>query len=295
MTMRRIFYWIALAILYPLSLFPFKALYAISDVAFVLVYYVFQYRRKTVSQNLRKSFPGIPANEIHTIAKKFYRNFCDLLVENVKFLTISKPEVINRCTFENPDLLNKLYEEGRSAIMTLGHCGNWELAGLSASIQLKHRYVVFYRTIKNPHFNQLIKNMRGRFGMELIPDSQVRQMMKQPQREPNLYIFITDQTPHQASTSYWTTFLNQDTPVFKGTEKFAKMLKLPVFFAEMKRTQRGYYSIRFITITNDPSATAPDEITETHTQALEAAIASQPDNWLWTHRRWKKNRPVSNS
>ena len=70
--------------------------------------------------------------------------------------------------------------------------------------------------------------------MKLIPDSKVRQMLKQPQKEPNLYIFITDQTPHQASTSFWTTFLNQDTPVFKGTEKFAKMMNLPVFFAEMK-------------------------------------------------------------
>ena len=265
----------------------------LSDVAFVFVFHIFKYRKKVVSQNLRKSFPDKTEKEIQEIAKKFYGNFCDIIIESVKFLTISKAAVVDRCRFENPELLDDLCDHGESAIMTLGHCGNWEMAGLSASIQLKHRSVVFYRPLKNPYFDQLIKNLRGRFGMELIPDAQVRQMLRQPRTHPNLYIFITDQTPHQASTSYWTTFLNQDTPVFKGTDKFAKMLKVPVFFAEMKRVKRGYYSIKFIEVTSDPAAAQPDEITEKHTRALESAIIAQPDNWLWSHRRWKRKRPGS--
>ena len=107
--------------------------------------------------------------------------------------------------------------------------------------------------------------------------------------EVNATAFIADQTPAPES-AYWTTFLNQDTPVFWGTEKIAKKVNYPVVYASVKRTARGYYEILAETLFENPKATVDGEISEAHTRKLEKEIREQPEIWLWSHRRWKHKR-----
>ena len=232
--MRLLLFIFFLVILYPLSLLPFPILYLLSDLLFLLIYYVVRYRRKVVLTNLSLSFPQKSKQEIEEIARKFYRNLGDIIVENVKLLTITKQTVLERCAFINPEVVNSLAAEGKSIIATIGHCGNWELAGLSTSLSLNLHTMVFYRPFKNQYFDKFIRKSRGKFGMELVADNKVRQILKQEGKQPNLYIFITDQTPSNISTCHWTTFLNQHTPVFKGTEKMAKLTNIPVVFTTQK-------------------------------------------------------------
>ena len=290
--MKKLIYWLTLAIIYPLSLMPFSFLYLLSDFLFLVIYYVFSYRRKIVSANLRRAFPSMGSPERREIARKFYHNFCDIIVEDIKFVTISREELKKRLTVINAKIINDLFEQGQSAITTLGHCGNWEMAGLAASYELKHHSIAIYRPLSNPYFDSLMKNIRARFGMELVPHNKSRQILSQLDKKTNLYHFITDQTPTHVETAYWTTFLNQDTPVYLGAEKVAKMTNMPVFFLKILRIKRGYYSLEMQEVTYDPSRCAPCEITEIHTRLLEENIRAQPDNWLWSHRRWKKQRTM---
>ena len=104
-------------------------------------------------------------------------------------------------------------------------------------------------------------------------------------------VFISDQTP-MPDSAYWTTFLNQDTPVFKGTEVIAKKLNLPIIYASMKKVKRGYYEMFSETLVENPAQTTDGEISELHTRRLERDINEQPQDWLWSHRRWKYKRPV---
>ena len=107
-----------------------------------------------------------------------------------------------------------------------------------------------------------------------------------------MYIFITDQTPSNADTSYWAKFLNQETAIYRGTEKMAKLTGHPVVYGDIQRVKRGYYSIKIKLLTENPNQTKEGEITELHTRVLEDSIIRHPDNWLWTHRRWKKKNPI---
>ena len=291
MSMSRIAWWLTLAVIYPLSLLPFSILYLLSDCLFFLIFYIVRYRKKIVFENLRKSFSEKSEAEIHSIAKKFYRNFCDILVETLKLTTISKQEVQKRCVLTNKKILDDYLKEGKSVIATIGHCGNWELAGLAISLAAQHRCITFYRPLKNIYFDRFAKALRAKFGMLLLPHTQARQMLKEHGKQPNLYIFITDQTPSNPLTSHWTSFLNQDTPVFRGTEKFARLTKLPVVYGDIQRVKRGYYSIEASLLVDNPSMPEEGEITELHTRKLESAIKRHPDNWLWTHKRWKRKRP----
>ena len=76
---------------------------------FLFLYYVFRYRREVVLENLKISFPEKNETELRKIAKQFYKNFCDLFMEDLKSLTMSKEEIFNRFQIENKDLLVKFF------------------------------------------------------------------------------------------------------------------------------------------------------------------------------------------
>jgi KDO2-lipid IV(A) lauroyltransferase len=259
-----------------------------------MLYYVTGYRKKVVLENLRKSFPNKSEAEINRLCKDFYHYLCDLLLETFKTLTITKKTMLRRCTFTNESkvLFDKLAQEKKSIVLVMGHLGNWEWAGNSFSMLCKQQLYVIYHPLTNKHFDSLIYNMRMRFGTKLIAMRNTYRDMVANRHEVNATAFIADQTPSPEG-AYWTTFLNQDTPVFKGTEKIAQKLNFPIVYACVKRVKRGFYEIHAKMLVENPAGTKEGEISELHTRQLEGDIIAQPEVWLWSHRRWKHKKPVA--
>ncbi len=245
-------------------------------------------------ENLRKSFPEKKEKELKRICKDFYHYLCDLFLETFKTLTISKKAMLKRFSFAPgaQEVFDKLASEKKSVVLVMGHLGNWEWAGNSFSLLCKHQLYVIYHPLSNKHFNKLIYDMRTRFGTKLIAMRETFRDMVANRNIVSATAFIADQTPSPEG-AYWTTFLNQDTPVFTGTEKIARKLNYPIVYACIKRVKRGYYEIHAEVLCNDPKSTRDGEISEMHTRRLEKDIIAQPEVWLWSHRRWKHKRQVA--
>jgi KDO2-lipid IV(A) lauroyltransferase len=289
-----IVYYITLPFLYLLSLAPFPVLYGISNGMYFFLYRILGYRRKVVIANLRNSFPSKTDKEIEAISKRFYSYLCDLFLEVFKTLTISKTSMLKHCKF-NPDakvLFDRLAAENKSIVLVMGHHGNWEWAGNSFSTVCKQQLYVIYHPLSHKHFNGLMYRMRTHFGTRLIAMRDTFREMIARKGELSATAFIADQTP-QPDNAYWTQFLNQDTPVFQGTERIAKKLNYPVVYARVMRIKRGYYEIFAEMLVENPAATSDGEISEKYTRKLEEDIIAQPETWLWSHRRWKHKRPVN--
>ena len=171
----------------------------------------------------------------------------------------------------------------------MGHLGNWEWAGNTFSLLCKHQLYVIYHPLSNKYFNKLIYDMRTRFGTKLIAMRDTFREMVANRNEINATAFIADQTPSPEG-AYWTTFLNQDTPVFTGTERIARKMGYPVVYACIKRIKRGYYQIPLRCCVPNPKDNKDGEISELHTRRLEKDIIAWPEVWLWSHRRWKHKR-----
>ena len=285
-------YYLTLPFLYLISLLPFWLLHRLSDLIFVLLYYVVRYRRKVVLTNLQNSFPGKSDREIGAISWKFYRFFCDLLLETAKALTISERSLRKHVQFPNPEVLQHYLKQEQSVIIVMGHWGNWELAGLRFGLAPVHQLYVLYHPLKNKYFDRLISHMRTRTGNRLYSMQGALRGMIRDRSEVTATCFIADQTP-SSTNAHWMTFLNQDTPVFAGTEKLAAKFKYPVIYIGVRRLRRGYYSIDAELLVAKPGSTAPGEISEIHTRRLEQDIRELPQAWLWTHRRWKRKRAVA--
>ena len=289
--MKAIVYYFSLPFIYAFSYLPFRVLYLLSDtLVFPLLYHLTGYRRKVVFQNLKNSFPEKNEKELRDIEKKFYRYLADLFVETIKFFTISEKSLKKRYVFTNSEIADRWYDQKKNIVFTLGHYGNYEWMGLALDFALKHRGKGPFREMTNPYFNRLFWHSRSRFGSELYPTYKTMENIRKPSEEPYLVALANDQSA-PPDKSYWTTFLNQDTSFFVGTEKIAKTFDMPVLFAAISRVKRGYYEICFEVITDNPKIEPEGEIMEKHARLLEKQILDQPEYWLWSHRRWKHQKP----
>jgi len=286
-------YYLALPFIYFFSLLPFPVLYLISDCFYLLLYYGIGYRKEVVMTNLRNAFPEKTDDEIGKIARQYYRYLCDLFLETFKTLTIGRKAMLRHCSFtpEAEAVFARFADEGRSIVLVLGHLGNWEWAGNTFSLTNRQQLFVIYHPIRNKYFNGLMYRMRTRFGTKLIAMKDTfREMLSNRSAMVSATAFIADQTP-SPDNAYWMNFLNQDTPVFKGTEIIARKINYPVVYAHVMRVGRGYYKMHAEVLVEQPGATSDGEITRIHTQRLEKDIIARPETWLWSHKRWKHKRP----
>jgi KDO2-lipid IV(A) lauroyltransferase len=277
---------------YLVSLLPFPLLYVLSDFMAFVLYHVIRYRKKVVFENLRNSFPEKTEKEIRKIARKFYHNLADITLEVIKTRTIRKENLFKRLTFTNLEIVDDLYDRNKSILVAIGHCGNWEWTGPVWQMFSRHKGFAIVKPLSDKFFEAYLTRLRERFLIraELVPFKQTMRTLIKHRNEPTLSILASDQTPHKDEINYWTTFLNQESAFFLGIEKMAVALDFAVLFVDIRRIRRGHYELVISRITDEPKKTSPFEIIEKYVQMLESAIRERPDNWLWSHRRWKYNR-----
>jgi KDO2-lipid IV(A) lauroyltransferase len=279
-------YYLLYGFLYLFSLLPFWILYGISNFAYVLLYYVIGYRKDIVLSNLAIAFPEKSLEERKRIAKEFYRNFTDNFIEIVKLLSISKRELKKRYTGEF-DMPNSYYESGRNIQYHLGHFFNWEYANLALSLCSKFPVLVVYMPIANKAMDKIFNKMRTKFGAKLISATSYLKEFKPYSRQRFSLIFVGDQSAGNTEAAYWLPFFGKLTPFVTGPEKSAKLSNNIVLYAKFSRVKRGHYHVRFFEITSEPKKLPEGEITKQTIQFLEENIRDQPEDYLWTHRRWK--------
>jgi len=288
--MDRLIYLLVAPLLYAVSHLPFGLLYVLSNVLYIVLYKMVGYRVMVVRQNLSNSFPAMPEAERRTLEKRFYRYFCDMLVESVKNLSISENALKERIVFENLEVFEDYAKQGRSIIIVMGHFGNWELAGSRFGMVNFHKPFVLYKSQKNRYFDSMIFSMRTRTGNSLYEMRRVYKEMLGNREMLTATVFIADQTPSYKD-AFTMQFLGQETRVFTGAFSIANKLGQPVIYASVNRIGRGRYSIRLQELETDPSTKDPNEMATRFMRCLEKDITAKPETWLWTHRRWKHTRP----
>ena len=287
-----IFYYLIAPWVHLLSYLPSGVLYKFADLLAFVLRVLIRYRLKVVYGNLRQSFPNKSGIEIDAIASEFYTHLADRVVENIKCFTISEEELNQRCKLDegSKQLLLRLYEEGKSVTVLLGHTGAWEYAALAANKATPFKAYGIYSPIKNKYMNDLILRTRGRHGMQLISMTEAARYFKQDVGERTMHLFIADQSPSNPGRAYWTKFLHHDTAFMNGGGKYATVHGTAALYCYVKQTSRGHYTMYVETISEDASTQQPNDITQGFVSLLEKQLQAYPADWLWSHKRWKHTR-----
>jgi KDO2-lipid IV(A) lauroyltransferase len=292
--MKNILAWLSISFFYMFSLLPLFILYRLSDLSYIILFYIVGYRKKVVLTNLTNSFPQKNINELKQIQKSFYKHFCDLIFESVKNLTISKRSIKKRIIINNLEMVQAYHAQNKSILLYLGHYGNWEW--LSAlSLYVPHQMVAFYQPLSNSIFDKLIRVSRERFGLIAVKSNHGYKALVEFSNQ-NILTFtlaLGDQSPPGQSSKHWVNFMNQETAFLMGVDRIAKKMQMVVLFPLFKKTSRGHYTIEFEVIQEKTEDIESYQIIDNYVQRLESAIIQNPELWLWSHRRWKLRKPVS--
>lgn len=257
---------------------------------YLVLYRIIGYRKAIVRANIQNSFPEYTAKQRLEIERKFYSHFCDLITESIKAFNISEAELEKRFVHLNSEILTKYFDNNQNITLVGGHYGNWELYGISSSLNMQHSPIALFKPLSNKFMNKKITKSRSKFGLQMKSYAEVKDILELGIEKQLSVIFAADQCPSLRQQPYWTTFLNQETGIQYGTEKFARDNNTPVIYGLIKKLKRGHYQVQYKLICEFPNELPIGAITELHTQALEKDIREEPAFWLWTHKRWKRTK-----
>lgn len=286
---------ILLSVLYTVvtavSLLPFRMLYMLSDLLYLLVCHVAGYRRKVIRKNLRNSFPEKSEAELRDIERGFYHYFCDYIVETLKLATISREEIRRRMTFKGMEHISRAVAEGRGVALYIGHYGNWEwITSIGLHLPEGSRGCQVYHVLESRVMDHLMLRLRSKMDTDSVPMAEtLRRLLKMKQAGVCPVVgFISDQSPIIYNVPYWTTFLNQETPFINGSERIARKLDYLALYLDVRVVKRGFYEATLLPIADHCSREPENAVTQRYTELLEANIRRQPAYWLWSHNRWKR-------
>jgi len=274
------------------SILPYRLFYLLSDFFFFLVYHLVGYRKKVVYDNLKLVFPEKKEKEILRIRKDFFKHMCDMFMEMVKTMNLSKDEVKKRYDVKNIATIQEI-EKTKSILIVCSHYANWEW-NVSINNYVQSRGYAVYQKIGNMYFDKWIKRIRQRWNTTLITQKQTVKTVVRDKSNGITGIFgmVSDQSPQAHRAQYWTEFMGVKAPIFNGAETMARKLDLAVVFLKVSKVKRGFYQAEFIPITTAGSQTAKNEITNQFLRLTEQQIREKPEHYLWTHKRWKHRNRV---
>jgi len=275
-----------------IGLIPFFVLFGFSNIVYLILYKILGYRKRVVFENLKGCFPNNENDEINRIASGFYKNLCDIFIESIKAFTMSRRQILARHKIINPEVLEQFYKTNQSVIGVTGHYCNWEWGSLSASLQTPYKVVAFYMPLMNRTLDRFVRWSRSRFGTTLASVADTSITFEKYKDLGTVFLMAADQgiASKYRDRAYWIQFLNRDTPFLYGLEKHSRNNNLPVIYIDVQRVKRGYYTLELTVLTANPVELPDGMVTELYARKLEQVIQKKPENWLWSHRRWKVSR-----
>lgn len=290
--MQLLVFILAYPFLWLISILPYKLFYLFSDFVFFIVYRIVGYRKKVVSTNLKLVFPEKSEADRKDIMVKFYRHMCDMFLEMVKTLNLTKEDVKERYAVQNIEVLLEI-EKSKSILIVCAHYANWEW-NVSINNYVNSKGYAVYQKIGNAYFDRLIKKMRAKWNTTPITQNEtVKVVVRNEQKGIKAtYGMVSDQSPQAHRAQYWSDFMGIKVPIYNGAETLARKLDLAVVFLKVSKVKRGYYKAEFLPITLAGKETEPNFITDRFLRETENQIREQPEYYLWTHKRWKHRNKV---
>ena len=263
---------------------PFGLLYLLSDFLYIILYHVLGYRKKIVRNNLKNAFPNHYEHERKKIERQFFKNLCDQILETIKGFSMSKKNIADRVSLEGENLAMLHTQQQHSILVLGGHFMNWEWAGLAAAGFVEVPVNILYAPIKNKWIDHYFRIRKSDGKTKYCSELKIHKAFKKNQSSTAAFVMIADQSPSNPRRAHWINFLDQSTAFLKGPASYVQYFNLQPIFIDIVKIKRGYYKLILSAM---EIKTDPKEFTKDYAKFLEESILQHPENWLWSHKRWK--------
>ena len=263
-----------------ISLLPIQILSLLSKLLNKINHSVLKYRYNVSKNNIKTSFPQLNKSQTNKIFLKFYYHLFNLIIEIIKSLTFNKKNILKRVKINNLTQLETSIKNKKNIVIICAHYGNWEWLFLRLSLIEDINLSAIYQKLSNKYFNEIIIKLRTKFGAQIIPLADWRKFLLNKKKRRTC-LFVADQVPQKSQEGIRINFLNKSTLFHVSPEKTAKLLDAEVYYTDVRKINKGYYSINLTRLYSK-------NITQEYAELLEKTIKQNPQYWLWSHKRWKR-------
>jgi KDO2-lipid IV(A) lauroyltransferase len=274
------------------SRLPLRALYAFSSFLYLLAFYVVRHRHQVIRGQIEKVFPDASDAERERIHKRFLKNFCDVVVEVLKSVSMTEADMRAHVNIVNLSEARRHLDAGQSVMLVTSHLCNWEWLLHGVTLQLGYPVDAAYKPLHDQWAERLMLKVRSRFGARLVPAKELLADFLRRRGIVRAVAMNADQAPVSTDKRYWTQFLGQDTAFYIGAEQIARATRLPILYVAVRRIRRGYYEVELRPLWDGREVTEPHAVTERYARACEIDVLKSPADWLWSYRRWRLKKPL---
>ena len=274
------------------SRLPLRALYAFSSFLYLLAFYVVRHRHQVIRGQLEKVFPDASDAERERIHKRFLKNFCDVVVEVLKSVSMTEADMRDRVHIVNLGEARRHLDAGQSVMLVTSHLCNWEWLLHGVTLQLGYPVDAAYKPLHDQWAERLMLKIRSRFGARLVPAKELLADFLRRRGIVRAVAMNADQAPVSTDKRYWTQFLGQDTAFYIGAEQIARATRLPILYVAVRRIRRSYYEVELRPLWDGREVIEPNAVTERYARACEIDVLKSPADWLWSYRRWRLKKPL---
>ena len=255
-------------------------------------YTVDRAHRRIAERNLTTAFPSRPREERAAIARAAFEHFGRLLLELLKFSTLSTEQMLARVDVDGEDRSRAAYAQGKGVLFVTGHFGFWELQALVHGLRVEP-IAVLARALDNPRLNDLLEQIRARTGNSVIYRRRtIRRVMRTLQSGRGVAILIDQHI--MSRDAIYVDFFSRPAATTSAVAALALRTGAPVVPVFALPLPGGRYRLIYEHPVEPPAADAPDairEFTQRCTDVLEMYVRRNPELWLWMHRRWRDDAP----
>ena len=258
-----------------------------------------QYTINTVQERLNLSLA-----EATKIAKASYINNACSFAELFHVGDFGIKDLHTKLELNDSEEYHHIFNVDRPIVIVAGHFGAWELlSSILGDCTIKRKAQVVVRKQKNKVMNEVIFNLRGANGAEILDHRHSAPKVVETLRNNGIVGFLVD---HNTNTkeAIFLDFLGKEAAVNMGPAMLAlraKALVVPAFMTRSFDENNGKASYTlFIEKCLDTKTLQGSlkeqikEVAEFYTQAVEKKVKEYPDQWFWMHRRWKTQRDKNN-
>jgi KDO2-lipid IV(A) lauroyltransferase len=290
----RLEYLIVRALIVIVGVTP-DALVRVGGTALGLAFYTIdRAHRRIAERNLAAAFPARPADERRAIARAAFAHFGRLLLELLKFSTLTREQMLARVEFDGEERSRLAYAQGKGVLFVTGHFGFWELQAMVHAVRAEP-ITMLARGLDNPQLNLLLEQIRQRTGNTVVyRRGTIRRVMRTLQAGQGVAVLIDQHI--MSRDAIYVDFFERPAATTSAVAALALRTGAPVVPVFALPLPGGRYRMIYEHPVEPPRSDSDDAVrdfTQRCTDVLEMYVRRHPDLWLWMHRRWRDDGPVA--
>ena len=266
------------------KIFGFKISSLIGGKLFETIGPIFR-SKELISSNIKKAIPNINSKDLKKISRLMWNNYGRIFAEYVFIKSFRSGKLNSRISVEGQDILDEIKKNNQQVVFISGHFSNFELMAMhleKTGIKLS----AIYRPLNNIFLNIIMENIRKKYICKNQIKKGIGGLKKIIQLKKQNYstALMIDQ---RVSEGIKSNFFNSPALTTTIPAQLVKKFKIPVVPIFIERVNNLNFKITIRKPVNFTDTDSIKKITDDLNKILETMILHKPEQWIWSHNRWK--------